>query len=95
MLQDTVQVRCIRCKAVFRERAARLQNGYSRQCPSCEVVLFFDEDSANADIRRAMTAGRQLRKELREAELERLLAPRPSRGISRSYAGRSAPDEPE
>ena len=43
MFDDSVQVRCRRCKGAFRERARRLQNGYSRQCPTCEVVLFFDD----------------------------------------------------
>ena len=54
MFDDSVQVRCRRCKGVFRERARRLQNGYSRQCPTCEVLLFFDEDSQEQTIRRAM-----------------------------------------
>jgi hypothetical protein len=72
MLDDSVQVHCRRCKGVFRERAGRLQNGYSRQCPTCEVVLFFDEDSPEQSIRRAMRSARQVRKTLREAELERL-----------------------
>jgi phage FluMu protein Com len=47
-MDDSVQIKCNRCKSVFRDRARRLQNGYSRQCPSCEVVLFFDEDSQAA-----------------------------------------------
>ena len=41
---NSVQVKCTRCKTVFRERARRMQSGYSRQCPCCEVVLFFEED---------------------------------------------------
>ena len=68
MFDDTVQVRCRRCKGVFRERARRLQNGYSRQCPTCEVVLFFDEDSHDQSIRRAMKSARQVRAVLREIE---------------------------
>jgi hypothetical protein len=39
-MDDSVQIKCNRCKNVFRDRARRLQNGYSRQCPGCEVVLF-------------------------------------------------------
>src|ERR1700752_2325197 len=68
MFDDSVQVRCRRCKGVFRERARRLENGYSRQCPTCEVLLFFDEDSQERTIRRAMKAARQVRAALREAE---------------------------
>ena len=67
-MDDSVQVKCTRCKSAFRERARRLQNDYSRQCPNCEVVLFFNEDSPDANIKRAMTAARRVRKELREAE---------------------------
>ena len=67
-MTDSVQIKCSRCKNVFRERARRLQNGYTRQCPSCEVVIFFDEDSQNPDVKAAMRHARRLRKELRELE---------------------------
>src|SRR4051812_48338794 len=67
-MEDSVQIRCKYCKNVFRDRARRLQSGYSRQCPSCEVVLFFDEDSPDKNIKEAMTAARHLRKALREIE---------------------------
>ena len=80
MFDDSVQVRCRRCKGVFRDRARRLQSGYSRQCPSCEVVLFFDEDSQDQTIRRAMRSARQVRALLREAELERPGGKRGQRG---------------
>jgi hypothetical protein len=83
MFDDSVQVRCRRCKGAFRERARRLQNGYSRQCPTCEVVLFFDEDSQDQTIRRAMKTARNIRAALREAELERPRAKRSVRGAGR------------
>jgi predicted nucleic acid-binding Zn-ribbon protein len=90
MFDDTVQVRCRRCKGVFRERARRLQNGYSRQCPTCEVVLFFDEDSNDQTIRRAMRSARQVRAALREAEAEQpSRRKRVSRG-ERSSGGRGS-----
>jgi hypothetical protein len=87
-MDDSVQVKCTRCKSAFRERARRLQNGFSRQCPNCEVVLFFDEDSPDANIKRAMQMGRRVRKELREAET----AFRP-RMISRRQGARHAMDD--
>lgn len=68
-MDDSVQVCCTRCRNVFRDRARRLQNGYSRQCPCCEVVLFFEETSPDKNIKRAMTSARGLRKALREEEL--------------------------
>jgi hypothetical protein len=85
-MDDSVQVKCTKCKSAFRERARRLQNGYSRQCPTCEVVLFFDEDSPDANLKRAMRMARRVRKELREAEF------RP-RMISRRGSARQATDD--
>ena len=61
-------VRCTRCKNVFRDRARRMQNGYSRQCPCCEVVLFFEETSNDRNIKRAMSSARAVRRALREEE---------------------------
>ncbi|PJG56645.1 hypothetical protein CVM73_03605 [Bradyrhizobium forestalis] len=93
---SSVQIQCTRCKNVFRDRAGRLQDGYSRQCPSCEVVLFFAEDSQHPFIKRAMRNARKVRKEIREAEAVRLAAPElhPARR-SRSFAGRTRSAERE
>jgi hypothetical protein len=86
-MDDSVQVRCTRCKSVFRERARRLQGGYSRQCPTCEVILFFEDYSPDTNIKRAMTAARRIRKELRELEVAGLTSAG-SAGTSRSFSGR-------
>lgn len=84
---SSVQIQCTRCKGVFRDRAGRLQDGYSRQCPGCEVVLFFAEDSQHPFIKRAMRDARKVRKELREAQAARRLAPEAA-ATSRSSDGR-------
>jgi len=89
----SVQIQCTRCKNVFRDRAARLQDGYSRQCPSCEVVLFFTEDSQHPFVKRAMRNARKARKEQREAV--RRAAPEPRLGRSRAFAGRTQSAERE
>ncbi|MBR1127745.1 hypothetical protein [Bradyrhizobium iriomotense] len=91
----SVQIQCTRCKNVFRDRAARLQDGYSRQCPSCEVVLFFAEDSQHPFVKRAMRNARKVRKELHEAEAARRAAPEPRLAQSRSFAGRTQSAERE
>ena len=70
MIEDTVQIRCSRCKSKFRDKARRVVNGYSRQCPSCESMIFFAEDTANPDIRVAVRQAAQVRKEFREQALE-------------------------
>lgn len=87
---SSVQIQCTRCKTMFRDLAERLQDGYSRQCPCCEVVLFFAEDSQHPFIKRAMRDARQVRKELREAEAVRLAAPQEPCAArrSRSLTGR-------
>jgi hypothetical protein len=89
-MDDSVQIKCTKCKAAFRERARRLQNGYSRQCPSCEVVLFFDEDAFDVNIKRAMRTARRLRKELREFEAAAVASGSSSRAPSRRYGSRHA-----
>ena len=68
-MDDSVQVCCTRCRNVFRERARRVQSGYSRQCPCCEVVLSFEETSPDKNIKRALASARGLRKVLREIEV--------------------------
>ena len=88
---SSVQIQCTRCKSVFRDRAGRLQDGYSRQCPSCEVVLFFAEDSQHPFIKRAMRNARKVRKEMRET----LAAPEPRAALSRRFAGRTRSAERE
>ena len=92
---SSVQIQCTRCQNVFRDRAGRLQDGYSRQCPSCEVVLFFAEDSQHPFIKRAMRSARQVRKEMRELEAARLAAPERQAPQSRRFAGRTRSAERE
>ena len=74
-MSDTVQIRCTRCKSNFRERARRLQPGYSRQCPNCEVIIFFEESSSDKNVQASLLAARRLRRVLREADEVRPAAP--------------------
>ncbi|AWM01363.1 hypothetical protein [Bradyrhizobium amphicarpaeae] len=92
---SSVQIQCTRCKGVFRDRAGRLQDGYSRQCPSCEVVLFFAEDSQHPFVKRAMRDARKVRKEQREAEAVKRAAPEPQATQSRRFSGRTRSMERE
>lgn len=77
----------------FRDNAKRLQNGYSRQCPSCEIVLFFDEDSQDIHIRSAMTKARRARAEIRESLMPGVVARKPAVAVSRRFAGRQRSNE--
>jgi hypothetical protein len=71
-MDDTVQIRCHRCKASFRDKARKLQSGYSRQCPSCETILFFEDGSIDKSVQRTLREAKQLRKALRELEVEKI-----------------------
>jgi hypothetical protein len=67
-MPDSVQIHCKRCRSTFRDRARRLQPGYSRQCPNCEVIIFFEESSNDKNVHDALMAARKLRRVLREAD---------------------------
>ncbi len=75
-MEDTIQVRCTRCKGSFRDRARRVQSGYSRQCPNCEVIIFFEEDAIDRNVKVALRDAKRLRRALREADEVRPTAPR-------------------
>jgi hypothetical protein len=72
VVDDTVQIGCGRCKGRFRERAGKLVNGFSRQCPSCEAVFFFDDASPKMEIRKALLAAKNVRRALRLKAEEKL-----------------------
>ena len=67
-MDDSVQIRCTRCKSTFRDRARRVQPGYSRQCPNCEVIIFFEESSSDKNVKATLLAARRIRRLLREQE---------------------------
>ena len=60
-----VQVRCPKCKVKFRDKAARVQSGYSRECPHCEAVIFFEAGSPDLDIRNALPEAERIRRVLK------------------------------
>ena len=74
-IDDTVLVRCTRCKSKFRDKARRLRDGYSRQCPACEWIVFFLDGSPNADIHDALREAERVRKALREEEDNKAVRP--------------------
>lgn len=75
-MEDSVQIRCTRCKSSFRDRARRVQSGYSRQCPNCEVIIFFEDGAVDRNVQRAVRDAKRIRRELRAAEEIRPSAPR-------------------
>jgi len=67
-MDDSIQVRCSRCNANFRDRARRLRAGYARECPGCNALIFFETESHDEHIRRALKAAHKMRRLLAEAE---------------------------
>jgi DNA-directed RNA polymerase subunit RPC12/RpoP len=70
-MDDSIQIRCSRCNARFRDRARRIQSGYARECPNCNVLIFFESESHDEHIKRALKAAHKLRRALATAEGER------------------------
>jgi hypothetical protein len=67
-MDDSLQIHCTRCRSTFRDRARRVVPGYSRQCPSCEVIIFFEEHSGDKKVTRALLSARRMRRILSEQE---------------------------
>jgi hypothetical protein len=76
-IDETIQVRCSRCKLKFRDKARRVRDGYSRQCPSCERMLFFIDGSPNQDINHALREAERVRKLLRQEQDRKVSKPAP------------------
>ena len=70
-MDDSIQLRCSRCNSSFRDRARRVQNGYSRECPGCNALMFFESESHDQYIKRALKAAHKLRRLLAAAEGEK------------------------
>jgi hypothetical protein len=92
VVDETIQVRCSRCKGKFRDKARRVRDGYSRQCPSCERMLFFIEGSPNKDANDALREAHRVRKLLNQAENEKAL--RPAVAAASSEEGEAAEAAP-
>jgi hypothetical protein len=50
------------------DRARRIQNGYARECPNCNVLIFFESESHDEHIKHALKAAHKLRRALAQAE---------------------------
>jgi hypothetical protein len=67
-MDDTIQIRCGRCHCSFRDRARRIRSGYTRECPRCNVLIFFESESHEENIKRALKAAHRMRRLLAEME---------------------------
>src|ERR1700722_10352509 len=72
-MDDSVQILCTRCNSSFREKARKIQIGYSTQCPGCEIIIFFEEGNADKNIQKAFKDAQNLRRKLRREEEARII----------------------
>ena len=72
--ENSIQIRCSRCALKFRDKATRVRDGYSRQCPSCERMIYFIEGSPNKDIHTAMREAQRVRKALTDEAAQKAAA---------------------
>jgi hypothetical protein len=67
-MDDAIQIHCSRCNSSFRHRSRRVRSGYTRECRICNVLLFFESESHEDDIKRALEAAHKMRRLVAEAE---------------------------
>jgi predicted nucleic acid-binding Zn-ribbon protein len=67
-MDDSIQIPCSRCNSSFRDRARRVRSGYTRECPNCNILIFFESESHDEHIKRALKAAHKMRRLLAEAE---------------------------
>ncbi len=61
---EKIMVGCSRCKTRFREKAARVREGYQSQCPNCGKFISFSGEADDPFVRRALTEARRIRNAL-------------------------------
>lgn len=60
-METKVKILCSRCKVPFRARVSQMKEGYQAQCPNCNRLITFSNDSADLGVRRAMTEARRIK----------------------------------
>jgi hypothetical protein len=63
--------RCPRCNAASGIARGESRNGYARECPNCNVLIFFESESHDEHIKRALKAAHRMRRALIAAEGEK------------------------
>ena len=61
MIDDRIKILCSRCRNPFREKFSNVRNGNQTQCPHCLKAIFFDTDSQDPGVMRAMKEARRMR----------------------------------
>jgi hypothetical protein len=78
-MDDKVKIRCPACTRMFREKAARVRDGFQVNCPNCSRLITLSKETEDPFIRRALKTAREIRA-AQEAQL-----------LANTYAGAAAP----
>jgi transposase-like protein len=60
-MTEKIRVTCSRCKSGFREKVAKIREGFQAQCPNCNRLITFSAEADDAFIKKAMTEARRIR----------------------------------
>jgi hypothetical protein len=60
-MDDKVKIRCPACKQVFREKAARVRDGFQTNCRNCNKLLTLSKETEDPFIRRSLKTAREIR----------------------------------
>jgi hypothetical protein len=60
-MTDKIAVTCGRCRTRFRERIARIRDGFQGQCPNCGCFINFSNESTDPNIAKVMREARRIR----------------------------------
>jgi hypothetical protein len=61
MIDEKVKIKCTKCSQIFRERAQRLRPNFQTNCPHCNRLITFDPTVEDRNIRKALSAAKELR----------------------------------
>jgi hypothetical protein len=60
-MDDKVKIRCPACTRVFREKAARVRDGFQVNCTNCNKLLTLSKETDDPFFRRALKTAREVR----------------------------------
>ena len=60
-MDDKVKIRCPACKQVFREKSARVRDGFQVNCQTCNKLITLSKETDDPFIRRALKTAREIR----------------------------------
>jgi hypothetical protein len=60
-MDDKVKIRCQACTRMFREKAARVRDGFQVNCHNCNRLITLSKETEDPFLRRALKAAKDIR----------------------------------